>query len=54
MVDIIRDLWAPYMVDMNSLTGHEISLPTLESLRKKILIKVYQLSLSAKSGACLC
>jgi len=40
MVDIIRDLWAPYMVDLNALTGHEISLPTLESLRKKILIKV--------------
>ncbi|KAI4850964.1 phosphoinositide phospholipase C [Aureobasidium sp. EXF-8845] len=40
MVDIIRDLWAPYMVDMNAMTGHEVSLPTLESLRKKILIKV--------------
>jgi len=40
MVDIIRDMWAPYLVDLNALTGHEISLPTLESLRKKILIKV--------------
>ncbi|KAI4746041.1 phosphoinositide phospholipase C [Aureobasidium sp. EXF-12298] len=39
MVDIIRDLWAPYMVELNALTGHEVSLPTLESLRKKILIK---------------
>lgn len=40
MVDIIRDLWAPYLVDLNAVTGHEISLPALESLRKKILIKV--------------
>ncbi|KAK6000084.1 hypothetical protein QM012_004072 [Aureobasidium pullulans] len=40
MVDIIRDLWAPYLVELNAVTGHEISLPTLESLRKKILIKV--------------
>ncbi|KEQ72781.1 PLC-like phosphodiesterase [Aureobasidium namibiae CBS 147.97] len=40
MVDIIRDMWAPYLVDLNALTGHEISLPTLESLRNKILIKV--------------
>jgi hypothetical protein len=54
MVDIIRDLWAPYMVDMNAMTGHEVSLPTLESLRKKILIKVHQLSLRADSGTCLC
>ncbi|KAH0365498.1 PLC-like phosphodiesterase, partial [Aureobasidium melanogenum] len=40
MVDIIRDLWAPYLVELNAATGHEISLPALESLRKKILIKV--------------
>lgn len=40
MVDIIKDLWAPYLVELNAVTGHEISLPTLESLRKKILIKV--------------
>ncbi|CAD0089731.1 unnamed protein product [Aureobasidium vineae] len=40
MVDIIRDMWAPYLVDFNAVTGHEISLPTLDSLRKKILIKV--------------
>ncbi|KAG9546306.1 PLC-like phosphodiesterase, partial [Aureobasidium melanogenum] len=40
MVDIIRDLWAPYLVELNAVTGHEISLPPLESLRKKILIKV--------------
>ncbi|KAI4723221.1 phosphoinositide phospholipase C [Aureobasidium sp. EXF-10727] len=39
MVDIIRDMWAPYLVDFNAVTGHEISLPTLDSLRKKILIK---------------
>ncbi|KAG9520512.1 PLC-like phosphodiesterase, partial [Aureobasidium melanogenum] len=40
MVDIIRDLWAPYLVELNAVAGHEISLPALESLRKKILIKV--------------
>lgn len=40
MVDIIKDLWEPYLVELNAVTGHEISLPTLESLRKKILIKV--------------
>jgi hypothetical protein len=49
MVDIIRDLWAPYMVDPNALNGHEISLPTLESLRKKILIKVCHPSLAVDS-----
>lgn len=40
MVDIMRDLWEPYLVDLSAITGHEVSLPTLESLRNKILIKV--------------
>ncbi|THX62624.1 phosphoinositide phospholipase C [Aureobasidium pullulans] len=50
MVDIIRDLWAPYLVDLNAATGHDVSLPTLESLRKKILIKVKYTAPEAAKG----
>jgi hypothetical protein len=51
MVDIIRDSWAPYLVDMNVLANHDaISLPTLESLRRKILIKVKYTAPKAAKG----
>lgn len=40
MVEIMKDLWGQYLVDLNAIRDQDISLPTLESLRKKILIKV--------------
>ncbi|KAI5249966.1 phosphoinositide phospholipase C [Aureobasidium subglaciale] len=50
IVDIMKESWAAYLVDLNAVTGHEISLPTLESLRKKILIKVKYTAPEAAKG----
>lgn len=40
MVEIMRDLWGPYLVDQNLHVDNSTPLPALEALKKKILIKV--------------
>lgn len=40
MVEIINDYWKAYLVQLPVNLNDEMPLPTLESLRKKILIKV--------------
>lgn len=40
MVEIMEELWGPYLVDPVASEDINVPLPTLESLRKKILVKV--------------
>jgi len=40
MVRIMRETWGPYLVDHEVKGEDDIQLPSLESLRRKILIKV--------------
>lgn len=40
MVNIMRECWGPYLVDSYVNFDDQVPLPSLESLRKKILIKV--------------
>lgn len=40
MVDIMRETWGPHLVDPTGELGDSTPLPTLDSLRNKILIKV--------------
>lgn len=40
MVEIMKDLWGSYLVDLDAGADQMTPLPTLNSLRRKILIKV--------------
>ncbi|GAB7347998.1 hypothetical protein MBLNU459_g5495t2 [Dothideomycetes sp. NU459] len=40
MVDIMREMWGPHLVDKEIKVGDDVELPSLQSLLRKILIKV--------------
>jgi len=40
MVDIMRECWGPYLVESDINVDDQLALPSLDSLRNKILIKV--------------